>query len=118
VSAPRDDTMRLRDIVRAAEKLAILVSKGRAAFDEDWMIGDLAVHELEIIGEAAWALPVEFRDAHPDIEWRKAIAMRNRLIHGYADIDQDMVWVTALNHIPPLLEQVTSILTDMEGSTR
>lgn len=115
--AARDPAMWLRDIVLAAEKLAQLVLRGKTSFDEDWMTSDLIVHELEIIGEAACALPADFRCLHPEVEWRRAIDMRNRLIHGYVGIDYEMVWSTAVNDIPPLRELIVAILTGLEEST-
>lgn len=115
--APRDVTMRLRDMLGAADKVALLVAQGRQAFDSDWMTSDLVVHSLEILGEAAWALPVEFRDAHPEIAWRSVIDMRHRLIHGYAEVNLDIVWTTAIVHIPPLRNQLACILSDMEDLT-
>ena len=67
--------------------------------------------------EAAARLPTEFRLLHPEVEWRRAIDMRNRLIHGYAGIDYEMVWSTAVSDIPPLCGQIDAILTELGGST-
>ena len=117
MTAPRDPGMRLKDIVLAADKLAQVVSRGKSSFDQDWMTSDLIVHELETIGEAAFALPPGFKDLHPEVDWRKAVDMRNRLIHGYAGIDYEMVWATAVNDIPPLVGQIVALLTELEGST-
>ena len=49
---------------------------------------------IEIIGEAATRLPVHLRNAHPEIAWGPIIGMRNRLVHGYYDVDLDILWVT------------------------
>ena len=43
--------------------------------------------------------------------------MRNKLIHGYAGIDYEMVWTTAVRDIPSLVERIAAILTDLEGPT-
>lgn len=42
-----------------------------------------------------------FRSAHPEIPWQDATAMRNRLVHGYFDIDLDIVWSTTQQDVPP-----------------
>jgi uncharacterized protein with HEPN domain len=58
---------------------------------------------IEIIGEAASRLSKEFRKAHPDVPWQYMIGMRNRIIHGYFDIDPDLVWKTASQELPALV---------------
>jgi uncharacterized protein with HEPN domain len=45
----------------------------------------------------------ETRDAVPDVPWTAIVGMRNRLIHGYFDIDSDIVWKTVTDEIPALL---------------
>ena len=53
---------------------------------------DAVVRNLEIIGEAAKNLKDEVRSSMPDIEWRKIIGLRNRIIHGYFGIDREIIW--------------------------
>jgi hypothetical protein len=38
------------------------------------------------------------------------IAMRNRLIHAYFDIDHDIVWITAKDYLPLLIQQLERLL--------
>ncbi|HET7462431.1 MAG TPA: HepT-like ribonuclease domain-containing protein [Longimicrobium sp.] len=42
-------------------------------------------HAVEQVGEAASRLSPEFRDAHPEVPWRRIIGVRNRLAHDYAE---------------------------------
>ena len=65
---------------------------------------------IEVIGEAASKISMEFRKDHPDIPWQKIIGMRNRLIHIYFDIDYHIVWQTVKENLPPLIDQLRSIL--------
>ncbi|HUW78320.1 MAG TPA: hypothetical protein VMV52_06175 [Candidatus Nanopelagicaceae bacterium] len=55
----RDDGQRIQDIIDAAEKVALLVSEGRTAYDESPSIGPAIERFLEIIGEAANVLTDE-----------------------------------------------------------
>jgi uncharacterized protein with HEPN domain len=48
---------------------------------------------LEVLGEAAGRVSATTRDAHPEIPWREITGMRRRLIHGYADVRLDLVWM-------------------------
>jgi uncharacterized protein with HEPN domain len=61
------------------------------------------VKSIEIIGEAASTITKEFRKKHKKIPWANIIAMRNRLIHVYFDIDLDRVWDTVTDDLPPLI---------------
>ena len=45
-----------------------------------------------------------------DIPWKKMIGMRNRLIHGYFDIDLDIVWDTIKKDLPPLVQPLHDII--------
>ena len=60
------------------------------------------VHAIEIFGEAASKLSPETRAAAPEIPWSAIISMRNRLIHGYFDVDTTIVWQTATVEVPAL----------------
>jgi uncharacterized protein with HEPN domain len=47
---------------------------------------------LEIIGEAAKQMPIEFREQHSNVPWKAIAGMRDRLVHGYFAVDYDIVW--------------------------
>lgn len=55
-----------------------------------------------IIGEAVKRLSPEFRTHYSEIEWRRVAGMRDKLIHGYAGIEPEIVWVIVERHLPPL----------------
>jgi uncharacterized protein with HEPN domain len=68
------------------------------------------VRLLEIIGEASAGVSEEFKESHSSIPWHQMTAMRNRLIHGYFDINMDVVWQTIKNDLPPLIDKLNSIV--------
>lgn len=74
------------------------------------------IRSLEIVGEAAKALPAGFHETHPEIEWRKVGGMRDRLIHGYFSVNHDIVWDVITVHIPELAKVVDSALAENENS--
>ena len=51
----------------------------------------------------------EFVELHPEIPWRNMRGMRNRIAHGYFDINLDMVWDTAQSALPDLIERLSMI---------
>lgn len=70
---------------------------------------DATLRNLELIGEAATHIPEPIRANHPRVAWRKVIATRNRLIHGYLGIDNDILWSIVRDDIPTLLESLNEI---------
>jgi len=68
------------------------------------------VRAIEVVGEAAAKVSEETRATAPDIPWSAIVSMRNRLIHGYFDIDADIVWKTATCELPPLPRRLRTLL--------
>jgi uncharacterized protein with HEPN domain len=65
---------------------------------------------LQIIGEAANGLPEQFRASHPEIPWDQIIGMRHVLVHGYCEVDLNIVWVVIEKDLPPLKRAIEAIL--------
>ena len=80
------------------------------AFFDDWRTYRATLHNLTLIGEAASHISREWRAEHPEIPWRSIIALRNRIIHVYFGLDEDIIWNIVSVEVPPLLEQVRAIL--------
>jgi len=96
-------------MIEAAKTLARFVERrGRRDLDSDQMLLFACTHAVLIIGEAASNLSEDLRDAYPTIPWPQIVAMRNRLVHAYFDIDHDVLWRTATEEVPMLLMQLTS----------
>ena len=110
----RDPRERLRDSLEANSAIERYLNRGRAAFEQDELLQGWFVRHLQIIGEAARALPEDVRAMAPDIEWPKIIGMRNVLVHGYFDIDLDIVWDAASRDAPALRPHIEQLLKQLE----
>ena len=109
----KNDNVRIRHILDAArEAVDFAKGHGRLDLDTDRQLNLSLVRLLEIIGEAARGISQEFRQAHSDLPWDKMAGMRDRLIHGYFDINLDVVWGTVTEDLPPLIAQLGKIATD------
>lgn len=102
----RSDADRVEDILRAIDRIERRAATGRERFLHDELLQTWVVHHLEIIGEAVKGLSDEFRAARPAIPWGAIARMRDRLIHGYWDIDLEAVWVTIQRDLPELRSAV------------
>lgn len=100
----------ISDMIEFARKVLLYTEgKDQHAFFSDGLTYDATLRNLELIGEAATRIPEKIKNAHPDIPWRRVIATRNRLIHAYLGIDDDIVWSIIRDDIPGLLEQLEAL---------
>ncbi len=74
------------------------------------LVYDATLRNLELIGEAATLVPGEVREAHPEIQWRRIIATRNRLAHSYLGMDDDVIWDIIQTDVPNLLPALRNVL--------
>jgi uncharacterized protein with HEPN domain len=83
-------------------------------FLQDSLLQDGVVRQLGIIGEAAKNVSSPFRDAHPELPWRQMTGTRDKLIHGYFEVNLFIVWDTVQSDLPPLKQQVERIIEEMD----
>jgi len=104
------DAIRVRHIADAIqETLLFIKNKSRDDLDHDRQLALSLLKEIEIVGEAASKVSFPFRKRYHDIPWNMMIRTRNRLVHGYFDIDLNIVWNTVKEEFPKLLKQIQKI---------
>ena len=113
----RSDRERLLDILEAIDKVDAQRGVEREEFDTDELFQVWFVHYLQIIGEAASRLSDDFRAQHAEVPWGQLIGMRHILVHGYFDVDLDIVWNAVKNDIVKLKAQILAIVHRMGNAT-
>ena len=108
---PRDCRVYLEDILDAAGR-AMVYTDGYSLhrLQDDPKTLDAVVRNLEIIGEAAKSIPPDFRERHPQIEWRKLAGLRDVLIHNYFGIDIEIIWDVVANKLSELKDAIGAII--------
>ncbi|MGL1833321.1 HepT-like ribonuclease domain-containing protein [Rhodocyclaceae bacterium SMB388] len=91
-----------------------IAGRDRSDLDRNEMLVLALTRAIEIIGEAASRVSVETQNALPDVPWREVTVMRNRLVHAYFDVDPDILWRTAKEAVPALLEELVAHLPAQE----
>ena len=81
----------------------------REEFEKTRLVYDATLRNLELIGEAARHVPEEARAKAPDVPWRRVVAVRNILIHGYLGLDNDVIWDIVQNEIGKLLRALEKL---------
>jgi uncharacterized protein with HEPN domain len=111
----RDPKERLRDILDAIAAIERHRHQDKATFERDELLQNWFVRHLQTIGEAARALPESMRASATEIPWAEIIGMRNVLVHGYFEIDTDIVWDAVIRDVPALKTTVERLLAKLEA---
>ncbi len=108
------DPKRLQDILEAIDNIFQYVgSDDMTTVTSDKMRYHAIVYNIMIIGEAANLLTVEFREAHKATPWRQITGMRNFLIHGYHQVEKDIVWQVIEEDLHLLRPQIVDYLEEL-----
>jgi len=100
---PRDFEVYLEDIRQAIGKIqSYTAGLTRDMFNQDDRTVDAVIRNLQIIGEAAKAIPDSIRAGYPNVEWKKIAGLRDILAHQYFEVDLDIIWDVLQNKLPEL----------------
>ena len=108
----KNNLIYLRQIVDYVENIEEYVkSTDFEGFEQNGLLQDGVIRKIELIGEAAKRLSVEFWEQYRDkLPLAEAVSTRNRLIHQYDDIDLKIVWNTVKNDLPNLKKKLEEFL--------
>lgn len=87
----------------------------REEFFADKKTQQAVVLNIMILGEAATQVGNEYpewADQHPEVQWRSMRGMRNRLAHGYFEINLEVVWDTVQLSLAELEEKLVEVLKE------
>ena len=109
------DAAYLWDMLQAAREVeSMLEDHDLASFLGNLILLRAVERGVEIIGEAARRVSQPYMAAHPEILWRKIIGQRNILAHEYGQIDYELLYKTAVDDIPELMQQLQALLPPLE----
>jgi uncharacterized protein with HEPN domain len=78
------------------------------------LIQSAVERQLEILGEAARRVSLEFQEAHPEIPWRPVVGLRNVLAHEYGDIKADRIWRIASVDVADLIKKLQPLIPPID----
>ncbi len=101
----------VQDMIRFADRvLEYTVGLDMQMFEDRDLTYDATLRNLELIGEAATRIPDAICEAHPEVPWRRIIALRNRLIHGYLGLDNETLWAVITSDVPEPIETLQRLV--------
>lgn len=111
------DRLYLEHILAAIADIGEFTAAGRDDFMSDRKTQSAVIRQLEIIGEAVKRLSAELTGSCPAVPWRQIAGARDRLIHGYFQVDLDAVWVMVESDLPALRVEVERLAAARRGGT-
>jgi uncharacterized protein with HEPN domain len=104
----------LEDISERIEKINTFIDgMNFDEFVEDDKTVSACIREIEVIGEATKQIPKEITDKFNDLPWSLMAKMRDKLIHWYFEIDEEIVWKVAKDKLPDIKIQIDYIIKNL-----
>jgi uncharacterized protein with HEPN domain len=108
---PRNDAAYLLEMLLAAQDAArFATGLTFSQFEKSRLHQYAILKAIEVIGEAAARVSAETKQNQPDVPWSEIVGMRNRLVHGYFEVNLQRVWDTVQNELATLIDQVEQIV--------
>jgi uncharacterized protein with HEPN domain len=115
----RSEVQRVSDMIDAAERATRhLGGLDLASLKADELRSDAIVRALEVVGEACKHVSEPVRERFPSVPWKLIAGMRDRLIHGYDEVDWAIVWETVTRFVPAALPELRNVRDDLLAEHR
>jgi uncharacterized protein with HEPN domain len=102
----------IQDSIRKIEKYTRGLDFEKFSRDEEKI--DAVVRNLSIIGEAVRNVPKEMKAKNPEVAWNEIKGMRNKVVHEYFGIDEEILWKTVQDDLPIFKKQVAKFLKSIK----
>jgi len=109
----KDDRVYVGDMLDCCRNILSLAGEGESAFRSDFRVRDALLWNILVLGEACKHVTPATRGRWPAVPWHDIAGMRDKLVHGYANIDYDLVWLTATTDIPRLRAMLDELAAAM-----
>jgi uncharacterized protein with HEPN domain len=106
----------LEDISTRIEKINNFIDNmSFEEFRQDDKTVSACIREIEVIGEATKQIPKEVTNKFNELPWSLMAKMRDKLIHWYFEIDEEIVWNVAVDKLPEIKEQIDNIIAELKN---
>ena len=110
----RDYTLYLKDMLENIEKANYFIENlTYEDFKADERTNFAVIRCLEIVGEASKSIPKEIKSKYNDIPWKDIAGLRDKIVHGYSEINLFRVWLVVKEEFPILKEEIENIMKDL-----
>ena len=106
-----DDLYLLHMLESAQKALAFVQGKTRDGYDDNEVLRLALLHLIQTVGEAARNVSEAYQKQHPEIAWKPIMGIRHRIVHNYADVDDEVIWKTVTDDLPPLVIHLEKLIS-------
>ena len=115
----RRELLLLREMRDAAATIWDLVGERSAEqIEADPLRRAALLWHFTVLGEAASQVPANIKEFQPSIAWRAATRLRNRIVHGYWNIDVETLVATAVDDLPHMIAGLDAALAELQNDER
>jgi uncharacterized protein with HEPN domain len=112
----RRELLLVHEMIEAATRVrSIIGDRDAADLFADRDRREALLWNYTVLGEASSQVPTEVKTAHPQVEWAMAVRLRNRIVHGYWEIDLETLHATAAEDLPGMIESLAAVLAALES---
>ena len=112
----KDDTVHLRHIQECIARVEQYTQAGRALFMDSSLIQDGVIRNLQTLGQSVLKLSEALKSAHPEVDWRSIVGLRNVLVHDYLGVNVARIWEIVEQDLPDLKAKVAIIQASLPPS--
>jgi len=108
---PRNLDLYLNDILQSIDKIEEYV-KGYTfeKFVKDSKTIDAVIRNFSIIGEAGNRISEDIREKYHQLPWHEIIGMRNKVVHEYFGLNEEILWKTVKDDLPRLKKELLKMI--------
>ena len=103
----KDDAIYLQHILECIARIEQYTHAGRADFMAATLIQDGVIRNLQTLGQSALKLSDALKSAHPEVDWKSIVGLRNVLVHDYLGVNVARIWEIVERDLPDLKTKVT-----------
>ena len=105
----KDDAVYLRHILECIERIEHYTPGGHAEFMASPLIQDGVIRNLQTLGQSVLKLSDALTIAHPEVDWKSIIGLRNVLVHDYLGVSVARIWEIVEHDLPDLKTKILAI---------
>ena len=105
----KEDAVYVQHILECIARIEQYTQAGRAAFVASTLIQDGVIRNLQTLGQSALKLSTALQAAHPEVDWKSIVGLRNVLVHDYLGVNVTRIWEIVAQDLPDLKAKVVAL---------
>ena len=105
----KDDAVYVQHVLECIARIEQYTQAGRAEFMASTLIQDGVIRNLQTLGQSVVKLSEPLKAAHPEVDWKSIMGLRNVLVHDYLGVSVARIWDIVERDLPDLKVNVIAI---------